>query len=302
MPLRALPFPLPEPERKAINHCRQLEIGATLQPCLLMRPRMADENELEVAQRHFPVYTQRAAVPAGSLVIGRFANLPYHLELEQDVKLLGSRLINTTQQHGYVADFSYYPDLVGRTFRTWHDSLNIPSAMADKPFVVKGTTNSDKRAWSRRMFAPNLQAAFRIAADLRADAFLGPQGVVFREYVPLQALEMPIVDLPPLANEWRTFYYRGQRLAHGYYWSNIDDWALVDAARADFEEQGLALADQVAADIQEKIPFVCIDVAKTEDGRWLVVELNDGCMSGLNGSVPAEDLYRNLALALRPPS
>lgn len=269
-----------------------------MKPCILMRPRMADESELEVAKKYFEVYTQRAAVPPGSLVVGRFANLPYHLEFENDLRLRGSRLINTTQQHGYVADFSYYPDLEGRTFRTWYDPLNIPRSLADKPFVVKGTTNSDKRAWSRRMFAPNLQAAHRIAADLRADAFIGPQGVVYREYVELEALELPVADTPPMANEWRTFYYRGKRLAHGYYWSNIDDWAPVEAARANFEAEGLALADQVAADIAEHIPFVCIDVAKTKDGRWLVVELNDGCMAGLNESVPAEDFYRNLSACL----
>lgn len=263
-----------------------------------MRPRMAGEDELEVAKQHFDVYTQRAAVPPDSLVVGRFANLPHHLEFENDIELRGSRLINSTQQHGYVADFSYYADLQDLTFRTWLDPMNIPARLADRPFVVKGTTNSDKRAWSRRMFAPNLQAAHRIAADLRADAFIGPQGVVYREYVPLQVLEAPVTDSPPMANEWRTFYYKGKRLAHGYYWSNIDDWAPVDAARADFEAQGLPLADLVANRIAEHIPFVCIDVAKTEDGRWLVVELNDGCMAGLNDSVPAQDFYRNLASCL----
>jgi len=269
-----------------------------MNPCILMRPRMAGDDELEVAQRHFSVFTQRAAVPTNSLVVGRFANLPYHLELENDIQLLGSRLVNTTGQHGYVADFDYYWDLEGRTFASWTDAMNIPRRLADKPFVVKGTTNSDKRAWSRRMFAPNLEAAHRIAADLRTDAFIGPQGVVYREYVPLEVLGMPVADGPPMANEWRTFYYKGQRLAHGFYWSNIDDWGPVDAARADFEAHGQAFADQVAADIANAVPFVCIDVAKTQDGRWLVVELNDGCMAGLNESVPAEDLYKNLRACL----
>lgn len=267
-------------------------------PCILMRPLMAGEHELEIAQKHFAVHQQRATIPAYSLVVGRFANLPYHLELENDVRTLGSRLVNNTTQHGYVADFSYYPDLEGRTFRTWYDPMNIPRQMSDKPFVVKGCTNSDKRAWSRRMYAPNLEAAHRIAADLRADAFIGPQGVVYREYVPLEVLGMPVADGPPMANEWRIFYYKGKRLAHGYYWSNIDEWAPVDAARVDFEKHGLPFADQVAADIADMIPFVCVDVAKTQDGRWLVVELNDGCMAGLNESVPAEELYRNLRQCL----
>lgn len=267
-------------------------------PCILMRPRLADDNELDVARKYFPVYTQRAEVPPSSLVVGRFANLPYHLEFENDLALRDCVLINSTQQHGYVADFSYYPDLKGLTFRTWFDPLNIPSAIADRPFVVKGTTNSDKRAWWRRMFAVNLQEAHRVAADLRGDAFIGPQGVVYREYVPLQVFEDSVAGGPPLTNEWRTFYYRGKRLAHGYYWANIDDWTPVHAAREDFENAGLALADKVAATVADKIPFVCIDVAKTQEGAWMVVELNDGCMAGLNGSVPADELYKNLAQML----
>ena len=36
-----------------------------------------------------------------------------------------------------------------------------------------------------------------------------------------------------------------------------------------------------------------IDVAEREDGVWRVVELNDGCMSGLSGCI-ADELYRNL--------
>ena len=41
-----------------------------------------------------------------------------------------------------------------------------------------------------------------------------------------------------------------------------------------------------------------IDVAQTESGEWIVVELNDGQMSGLSENNP-EVLYKNLTTVLR---
>jgi len=50
--------------------------------------------------------------------------------------------------------------------------------------------------------------------------------------------------------------------------------------------------------------FFVLDMAETADGRWIVVEVNDGQMSGLSMCNP-EELYANMADAIRliaPPS
>lgn len=261
---------------------------------------MAHEREEQaVAEQFFPVVNLRSLVPAGSLVVGRYANLPFHQELERDLRNLGSRLINTTEEHRYVADFDYYDDLRDVTFPTWFDAQSIPSSVKlTSAFVVKGRTNSIKQAWSQLMFAKDFADASRVAAALRADGLIGPQGVVYRQYVPLETFETSAVSGMPFSNEWRIFYYRGKRLAHGYYWSGIDDWALVDNATPNFLSEGLPFADEVAQRLVDKIPFVVVDIARTSEGRWMVVELNDGCQAGLNDSVPAAALYSNLRAAL----
>lgn len=265
--------------------------------CILFREGLSEPSEVECARQFFPVHRYRAQIPAGSVAIPRYSALPFMDELAADVALLGSRLVNSYEQHLYVANFDYYEDLKDVTFETWFRIQDVPQALRDQPLVVKGRTNSRKFDWSTHMFAKDFAAASRIAYELGKDGLIGSQGVIVRRYVPLETFELSITGLP-FTNEWRIFYYRGQRLAHGYYWGLIDDWAPVTAATPDFEANGLPFADQVAQRLVDKIPFVVIDVAKTEAGEWKVVELNDGCQSGLNGTVDAEHLYAALSAAL----
>ncbi len=270
----------------------------SLQPCLLYRPGLSDDEEEAAARRHFPVVRYRTEVPRGSLVVGRYSVLPFADELEADLANLGSRLVNTLAQHRYVADLDYYEDFRDVTFPTWFRFADVPNALREQAFVVKGRTNSRKFEWGSKMYAPNFQQAVRIGAELMNDGLIGSQGVVLRQFVPLEVFETSVTGLP-LTNEWRLFYYRGQRLAHGYYWGNIDDWSPVERARADFEATGLAFADQLAQRLTDKVPFVVLDIAKTESGQWVLVELNDGCQAGLNGTVDADTLYGALARAVQ---
>jgi hypothetical protein len=271
---------------------------ATLNPVVLFRPNIADEGEEASAREYFTVYTYRAEIPKGSLVVGRYSFLPFYNELEKDVELLGSQLINSYRQHRYVAELEYAEDLADVTFPTWFRYEDVPQAFRASPFVVKGRTNSRKHEWHTKMFAKDFQAAVRIGADLSTDGLIGQQGIVLRQYVPLETFEIGVTGTP-ITNEWRIFYYRGQRLAHGYYWgSTIDDWTPVERATPDFEANGLPFADAVAQRLVDRVPFVVIDIAKGADGRWWVVELNDGSQAGLNGTVDPGQLFSNLKRAL----
>jgi hypothetical protein len=59
-----------------------------------------------------------------------------------------------------------------------------------------------------------------------------------------------------------------------------------------------AFLEKVLARIGDQAPFVVIDVAKTVSGEFIVVELNDGQMSGLS-DVDPDVLYRNMNEALK---
>lgn len=272
-----------------------------LTPAVYLRAGLAEEEEAVESARRFPTFTSRVEVPPGSLAFCRYSALPYNGELCRDLELLGSRCANSEREHAYAANFDYYQDFKDATFPSWDRLQDVPSWARSGPLVVKGRANSRKQEWLKKMFAPNFLAASLIASELMCDPLIGPQGVIARQYVPLESFETALSGMP-LANEWRCFYLGGERVCHGYYWGQIDDWSKVDAARPDFETHGLPFADELGRRASSGITFCAIDVAKTQDGRWMMVELNDGNMSGLNGSISAADLYGGIesVLARRP--
>lgn len=269
----------------------------TLSPVVLFRSEFDSDGESATAAAHFPVVGLRSRVPPGSVVIGRYSCLPYYGELAADLAESGSALINSAREHSYIANFDYYDDIREHTFPTWFALQDIPQHLRDGAFVVKGRTNSRKLQWSTHMFAENFRAAVNLSSDLANDPFIGPQGLIFRQYIPLETLEVGI-NGTPITNEWRLFFYGDTLLAYGYYWAIIDDLALVERARPNFEAKGLPFAKMVAGRLKGNAKFIVIDIARTAAGEWLAVEVNDGQQSGLNYFVSADELYRNLAAAL----
>lgn len=259
-------------------------------PVLLVRAEFVTKYELRFAEEHFPVVYNRSAC-RNRLVIGRYSVLPFYQEVEADLQANGSRLINTTRQHGWIADFEYYQHLKGCTPETWNDQ-NIHLCSHRGPFVVKGTMTSKKRQWRGKMFARDKKQAFAIARELREDTWIGDQNVIYRRYIPLRALGTGQNGLP-YANEWRFFYYRTQRLSYGYYWSISDC-----VGQAEMTPAGLGLADRIAAIASRHCSFFSVDIAETEEGNWILIELNEGQMANLCENDP-EEFYRNLRGAVR---
>lgn len=248
-----------------------------------------DQRELEAAAAHFPVCRLRGEIPAGRVVIGRYAVLPHYAELEADLRLKNCELINTHAQHRWIADFEWYHDLREFTPQSWWRE-DFPHCQLAGPFVVKGSTNSFKWQWKTRMFAKDRAGAVTLAAEV--EALLPGQRAVIREYVPLRVLEPAVVG-PPFTNEWRCFFVGTQMIAHGYYWSSAEPETI---AAASFPTAARDLVQRAAAIAAEHCTFFVLDVAETEDGRWIVVEVNDGQCSGLS-EIPPDDFYGHLAAA-----
>ncbi len=230
---------------------------------------------------------------ANSLVIARYSCLPFYKELEEDLNKLNSRLINTYQEHRYIANFEYYNDVEKYTFKTYFSFEELPE---NKSFVVKGRTNSRKHKWNSMMFAKDKRTAIEIGLALMDDALTNEQGIIIREYEELETFEYSINGLP-ITNEWRLFFLGDQLIDYGYYWSNIDDMRHIDNARQDVIENGLSFAKNIASIIKNKTNFFVVDIAKTRAGEWKLVELNDGQMSGLS-MIDPKSFYLKLNNAL----
>lgn len=247
-----------------------------------------DEPELEACKRHFTTYATRTAVLPNSLVIPRYSALPFFKELETDLHALGSKPINSLFQHSYVANLGHwYPDFESITPKTWF-SLYEAGKASKGPFVLKGETNSRKFSWHTHMFAKDFTAAGEVYSRLSEDGLIGTQSIVTREYVPLRNHGVMPSGIP-ISHEFRCFFYKNELLTKYFYWANED----VDAE--DNVPDSFML--EVGARGGPNVNFWVADVAQTQAGDWIVVELNDGCMSGLS-STPPEVLYSRLKEAL----
>src|ERR1044071_975546 len=92
-----------------------------MQPVLLVRPDFITKYELRFAQKHFPVLENRTACH-DRLVIGRYSVLPFYQEVEADLQVNRCRLVNTCEEHRWIAEFHYYKELKQFTPETWDDS------------------------------------------------------------------------------------------------------------------------------------------------------------------------------------
>ena len=251
-----------------------------------------DGDEWEACARHLPTVYQRTQIPPGSLVIPRYSALPFYQELERDAHILGSTLINSYEQHSYVADIrKYFPDLDGITPRTWDMWGNLPEGQ----YIVKGTTNSRKHEWRTRMFCACKADIPRVVSSLLDDDLLCSQSLVVREYVPLKTFGLGINDLP-ITNEWRFFVLGRQILCAGWYWASEPDWGPPEPMSPPVE--ATRLVQEAINRVGDRVQFFVVDVAETAAGPWIVIELNDGQQSGLS-MIDPDVFYSKLAEALQ---
>lgn len=251
-------------------------------PIILFRDINKDQ-EIEIAKKYFDVTPSRSLNVADKIVIGRYSVLPLYQEVEFDLNVFNAKLINSYNQHNYVAFFDYYKDIEQFTAQTWFRLEDVPKDSG--PWVVKGRTNSKKNLWKTQMFAEKWEDLVRIYLDLSIDPMLAEQGIVIRKFLDFEIVEYGLSQ--PFFNEWRFFFYNGNLLSYGFYWSNSEIIGTIN-------QEGVDFAKKIAKICCSKIPFVVIDIGRLKTGEWKVVELNDGQQSGLSLNDP-EILYKNLA-------
>ncbi len=251
---------------------------------------MESSRELEVASQYFTVYKTRAQIPKNSFVIPRYSSLPYYKELEFDLEFNNSKLVNSFREFQYIANFDYYEDLRDFTFKTWFSFAEIDD---NGPFVLKGRTNSRKHRWSDLMYAQDKVAAIQVMMDLMRDETISSQGVIIRKYHELESLGKSTITGQNFANEWRFFYYKTTRLNYGYYWSISPE----AQEKASIDQLGLDFAEKCARIVAQKTNFFVLDIARTIDGNWILVEVNEGGCSGIDIE-NVDEMYRNLKLCL----
>ncbi|MCA8918586.1 MAG: ATP-grasp domain-containing protein [Planctomycetes bacterium] len=201
------------------------------------------------------------------------------------------QLINHPEQHDRASLISHwYPVLEDLTPRTtvWDD---LPSAdevtkLFEWPVFVKG-----ERQTSRHQAALSIIRSpgdfDRCMQDYAADPILNWQKLAVREFVPLRPIKGTAGNRVPPSFEFRSFWWHGINVGIGRYWSDAPTYEASDAELRD----ALEIAGEAARRVN--VPFLVVDVAMDAEGRWLVIECNDGQESGYAGVEPLK-LWRKI--------
>ncbi len=208
----------------------------------------------------------------------------------------GIRLINTPEQYAACHHLPAAHAAIGRwmpqTAWVGRDHVGDDAALFGTlaPFggaavTVKDWVKSQAAGyWTEACFIPDAsdRAGVRRVVgrfvELQGDSLTG--GLVFRRYIRLATTD-------GAAEEWRCFVLDNHVLGC---WPRF-------AASAGAEAPPLGLLEAIARALPSR--FATADVARREDGGWLLMETGDGQVSGFPAGGAAETVLASVAAALR---
>lgn len=210
----------------------------------------------------------------------------------------GVHLINTPHAYQYChylpdsydAIAQHTPSTVWLALPECLDMERVVQKLArfgDNPLILKDYVKSRKHEWTEACYIP--AASDRSAVERVVKRFLELQGddlnegLVFREFVPLQKIGTHSRSGMPLTKEFRMFFFDNQVLHSSNYWTE-----------GDYTGDGppVEVFQRVAQQVQSR--FFTMDVAQRMDGTWVIVELGDGQVAGLPDQTEASDFYQAL--------
>jgi hypothetical protein len=158
------------------------------------------------------------------------------------------------------------------------EAWEAAQALGPPPYVIKDHVKSAKEHWHEACFVPagadrtTFASVCTALVDLRADRF--ERGLVIRRYVPLA----PAHGSGGEPDEHRLFFWRGNLVACAPY----HDVAVDVPVPRRFRGMG-GIVDS---------PFFTVDVARTIEDDWVVLEVGDGGVSTLPPTMDPRTLYR----------
>lgn len=233
----------------------------------------------------------RPRFEGSNTIIARIGAISDYQLLYDNYLELGFELVNNPKQHQMASELqSWYPLLAeltpkSKVYSTF-PSLELVWEYFVFPIFIKGNRQTAKHN-PALCIAKNAQEFKEIAKAYQENSILHWQSVVCREYVPLMLLKKQVRDKVPLSFEFRTFWWKGNLVGSGPYWSQFStyDWSTKQ------KKDALNIAQEAANRLQ--IPFLVLDLALTQEGKWIIIECNDAQESGYAGVSPIS-LWQNI--------
>lgn len=214
----------------------------------------------------------------------------------------GIRLINTPENYKYCHYLPEAYDVIkehtpktvwvqkeesGIPFKKLHNQIKEFGTL---PVIVKDYVKSCKHQWNDACYVhdaadlSNFDRVVRNLIHIRGEDFEG--GIIVREFVELEFLSRHPKSKMPLSKEFRLFFLRHNLLKVFNYWEEADYHDEMPP------EEQISKFVEVAKKIESE--FFTMDIAKTAEGEWVIIELGDGQVSGLPYNSDLNSFYSEL--------
>lgn len=228
----------------------------------------------------------------------------------EEMTTLEPNLLNSYNDYLWSLDFpKWYNDFPsGETPNSFYYisdeiiSLGLPEIaeqVADKvghkSLMIKDWLKSRKHEWFDACFirdAADIEESLRIMNNffkLQGRDFYG--GLVFRDFLSLKMAGIHPKSNMPVPVEFRTFFLNKKPFFTCPYWTNDITYP------ENIETPSQEWLGMIGSHI--KSPFVALDIAQEETGKWTAIECNDGGSSGLPDHVDMKGFYQILFNGLK---
>ena len=254
--------------------------------------QMVDETTAAAAAG-FPVVSSLQEAPDNSLLLPRF--YPFYPYLQEEAESRNCHLMNTLEQHQFVSDIrAWHPVLGALTPTTWDTVDEAVNSGCEGPFFLKGVDKSLKYDFMNLCYAETVDDLIVKHQEVQ-NRMMDGKPVVVRKFLPLKSYgTVRSMGDAPISHEFRTFVFRNQIISEGFYWNHHADNIPYEAYTV---TPPVALLEETIRRVGNKVTYYSVDTALTANNEWVVVEINDGCLSGLS-TINPETHYRALAAAL----
>lgn len=252
-----------------------------------------NENAVRATRFIKPFEEREGAIYRGWMLKPKIYESLYNTLLEKNLQLINSpaeykNCHYLSESYQFIKNFTPHTVFikVDENFSLNKVSETI-SGFGGNPIIVKDFVKSRKHEWNEACFIPNAldteKAEKVVAKFLELQAEDLNEGLAFREFIKFKPLAEHSKSGMPLTEEFRLFFLNGREIFSSYYWE-------------EGVYQRTEIPHEFFQEIAEKIPsnFFTMDVAQTENGDWLIIELGDGQVSGLPEKADVSSFYKSL--------
>jgi hypothetical protein len=156
-----------------------------------------------------------------------------------------------------------------------------------KPIIIKDFVKSEKHYWNTACFVENsndiqkLRESINNFINLRENSL--NEGIVLREYIELNIFANHSQSGMPMSEEYRLFFYNNELVNIYNYWE-CGNYCTDKPDTKHFEN--------IAKNIKSN--FFTMDIAKDRNGKYWIIELGDGQVSGIPETEDKNQFYKKL--------